>query len=201
MTKTVHIVHGFNVSDGGKDTVAKLKPYFECRDYPTIVHDYGWVGPFLLRLRNKQTVDELKHHIKPGDAFVGHSNGCLIGWRLLQAGAPLSSVICIQPALRKDTKWSVPTLCLYNNSDWAVRFGRIWGRLASAVTCSFHGWGAAGAYGFDTTAENWNTKEMAPEAFRVGGHSNVFKDEYVSYWGERVADWWETPENRAHHLI
>ena len=42
--KTTHLVHGFNVSDEGRRTVAKLKPYVSESEKKADVFTYGWLG-------------------------------------------------------------------------------------------------------------------------------------------------------------
>lgn len=74
----VHLIHGFNVSDGGEKSILRLIPFLEHHGIPYIAHDYGWVGPILLRWRNDKTVQDIKDSIEPGDILIGHSNGALI---------------------------------------------------------------------------------------------------------------------------
>lgn len=193
---TAHLIHGFNVCDGGRDTVGRLAPALRAAGWQVRMHDYGWTGPLRLRFRNEATVERLLPEIEPGDCLVGHSNGCLIAWQLADMGAPVDGVVCIQPALRRDTQWSVPALCLYNPDDIAVRFGRIWSRLASIVTWRWHGWGAAGAHGFNPGAgsaarvdvTNWNT-DADYWRHPAAGHSAIFARDVVMYWARLIAAW------------
>lgn len=186
---TVYLLHGFNVGDGGKNTIARLEPYLPGTE---VLHAYGWVGLIRLRCVNARTVQELEREVQPGDVVVGHSNGCLIAWELSRR-VHLGAVVCINPALRRDTLWSsdTPVLCLHNSTDWVVQLGRWWGRLTSLGGIRPHGWGAAGRYGFDPQ-ENvacWDT--AAPYwPHPVKGHSGVFKDpEALAYWGHAIAGW------------
>lgn len=186
---TVYLLHGFNVGDGGKNTIARLEPYLPGTE---VLHAYGWVGLIRLRCVNARTVQELEREVQPGDVVIGHSNGCLIAWELSRR-VHLGAVVCINPALRRDTLWSsdTPVLCLHNSTDWVVQLGRWWGRLTSLGGIRPHGWGAAGRYGFDPQ-ENvacWDT--AAPYwPHPVKGHSGVFKDpEALAYWGHAIAGW------------
>jgi hypothetical protein len=186
-----HLIHGFNVWDGGRGSILRLSQWLtEPRSY-----DYGWV--FLLRLRwvNDRTVEEMLPTIAPGDVLVAHSNGCLIAWRLVMAGAPVSAVVCIQPALRRDTRWpdTLPVLCLHNPHDWAVALGRVWGRLVSVANPwrERHGWGAAGRHGFTSgqpMVVNWDTSDGYPPA---EGHSAVFDEPALYRFGPAIARWIE----------
>lgn len=187
-----HLLHGFNVRDGGAATTDTLQPYFRLRGWDVVQHDYGWVGLIGLRFRNEDVVGRMLKVVKPGDVVVAHSNGCLITHQLAREGAQLGAVVCIQPALRRDCTWpeSLPVLCVYNDKDWVVQLGRIWGRLSSALTpFKPHGWGAAGRYGFTAgqrNVENWNTNHGQ---FPVTGHSEIFQPLSRAYWGPRIAHW------------
>jgi hypothetical protein len=194
-----HLLHGFNVSDGGSGSVDKLAPFFTVNGVPVVDHNYGWVGLLGLRRRNQRTVQRILPTIKQGDVLLAHSNGCLIAWELVEAGAPLAAVICVQPALRKDTVWrpDVQVLCLHNDEDWVVSLGRMWGRFASVANPwrDRHGWGAAGRHGFTSgqpNVTNWNTG-IGPAP--AEGHSGIFETAPVLYWGPRIYHWAE-----VHHL-
>ncbi|MFA5495177.1 MAG: hypothetical protein WC247_10400 [Porticoccaceae bacterium] len=187
-----HLIHGFNVSDGGSDSIGKLAPFFALEGIDVIDHNYGWVGLLRLRWRNRKATRRILPHIAPGDILVGHSNGCLVCWELLEAGAPAGAVICIQPALRRDCPWPthVPVLCLYNPADWIVSLGRLWGRFISVANpiSRRHGWGAAGRHGFDPAPNitNWNT-DTPPVPAR--GHAGLFHTRPLLHWGPRIHHW------------
>lgn len=191
----VHLIHGFNVSDGGEKSILRLAPHLERLGLPYIAHNYGWVGPLLLRWHNAQTIREIKDSIEPGDVLIGHSNGALICWELVQAGAPVSAVVCIQPAMRRDTLWpeDIDVLCLYNKRDWAVTFGRIWGRFASVARPwkGRHGWGAAGRHGFTAGQKRITNIDTCPllSCLDACGHSRIFKTPPIRLWGPRIALW------------
>ena len=184
-----HLIHGFNVSDGGTGSVGKFRRFFPW----ALLHNYGWVGLIGLRWRNDKVVRDLLPHIRKGDVLICHSNGCLIAWRLVKQGAPVSAVVCIQPALRRDTRWpdDVNVLCLYNHDDWIVNLGRMWGRFMSVANPfrNRHGWGAAGRYGFDQeSVTNWRTDTGD---FPAKVHSGVFKNSAFYHWGGKVYSWVE----------
>lgn len=192
-----HFIHGFNVWDGGKGSVGKLARHFP----DPVVHDYGWT--FLLRLRfvNDRTVEKILPCIKPGDTLVAHSNGCLIAWQLVMAGAPVAAVICIQPALRRDTRWpeDLPVLCCYNPSDYVVELGRMWSRFVSVANPlrDRHGWGAAGRSGFtrgQPCVVNWNTETPPCPAT---DHSGMFESPARQYWAPKLNDWRRKAEQRV----
>jgi len=172
--------------------VGKLAPYLP---QPTQIMSYGWTGLVGLPCANRRAIRKLLQRVKPGDTLVAHSNGCLIAWQAAQIlGDQLAAVVCINPALRRDTEWpaGLPVLCLANSTDWVVQLGRIWGRLYPDGIAA-QGWGAAGRYGFtkpNPAVSNWDTA-MGWWEVPVTGHSGVFKDPAAPYWGKRIANWLE----------
>lgn len=188
---TTWLIHGFNVSDGGRGSVGRLAPFLP---RPAKLHSYGWTGLLGLSCANRRAIQKMLQVIKPGDAIVAHSNGCLIAWQLAEVmGADLRAVVCINPALRRDTRWhpDVPVLCLHNSTDWVVQLGRMWGRLFPVDGIEAQGWGAAGRYGFtgpNRNVANWDTA-MAWWDVPVTGHSGVFARDAAPYWGGLVGAW------------
>lgn len=188
-----HFFHGFNVSDGGSNSVDKLAPWFAMGGCEIVEHDYGWVGLLRLRRRNARTIQGAYPAIGQGDVLIAHSNGCLICWELVEAGAPVSAVICVQPALRRDTTWrdDVRVLCLYNPRDRIVSMGRMWSRFMSVANPfrDRHGWGAAGRHGFtadQANVDNWNTATGPVPAV---GHSGLFQTRPLLHWAPKIRDW------------
>lgn len=191
---TTHLIHGFNVNDGGFKTISKLKPYLVG---DVVTQNYGWTGLLGLHWANKRAVKQIMAKIKPGDSLVLHSNAALIGWQIAQEMSEcLDAIVCINPALRRDAEWpkDVPVLCLYNSKDWVVQLGRIWGRLFPYDGVELQGWGAAGRYGFTNKkfhGTNWDTSEQRWK-IPVEGHSAIFHDSAVSYWGGLINRWLQT---------
>lgn len=188
----IHLIHGFNVTDGGKKSVGRLRRFLK----NSALHNYGWVGPFLLRFKNKETVEELLPKIREGDVCVGHSNGALICYNLVERGAPVSKVVLIQPALRRDSKWpvDVEVLCVWNPKDWAVSLGRVWSGIVSLLTPGRHGWGAAGRHGLDQKTPNitqWNTADGQWKVTAKGHSTILTNDRCLRYWGPKIAEWIE----------
>lgn len=180
-----HLIHGFNVSDGGKDTTMRWRDFFP----GPVVHDYGWTGLLMLRWRNRRVVDELTKQVNSSDILVGHSNGALICWQIAQRVQP-RCVVVVNPAMRRDTEWPehLPVLCLYSSQDWVVQLGRMWSRLVSLGGIRPHGWGAAGRYGFTVGQPLVYNFDMAnpgwPEP--VTSHSGAFDG---GYWGYLAGQW------------
>lgn len=185
---TCWAIHGINVWDGGRDSIGSLLPYLD----DASLHEYGWTGLVGLPCANDRAVRSLLKVIRPCDSIVAHSNGCLIAWQVAQI-VTLSSVVCINPALRRDTIWpsGLPVLCLHNSTDWVVQLGRIWGRLTDWDGVRANGWGSAGRHGFTTeqdTVYNWDTS-ADHWVFQVKGHSGIFTR--ASYWGPIIGRWVE----------
>lgn len=186
---TTHLIHGFNVTDGGRGTIANLKPYF----HKPIVHSIGLVGLFDLRCKNKRIVESLKNSIGPDDVLIGHSNGALIIYRLLQAGVRPKAVILFNAALRRDTEFpnDVPVLNLHSSNDWVVQLGRMWSRLVSLGGLTPHGWGAAGRYGLTSYQKTVYNFDMGEDylSHAVTGHSDALKPPKVKYWAKFANNW------------
>jgi len=184
----IHLIHGFNVGDGGKSTVRRLEPFLEG---PVVAHDYGWTFLFSLRCRNARAIEEIVACLQPGDVLVGHSNAAWIIWQLAQDHADkLAGVVVINPALRRDTLWpeSLRVMCIHNSTDWVVELGRWWSRLVSLGGLNFHGWGAAGRHGFtrgQPKVTNWDShKGVITDP--VSGHSGLFSPPAVRAWGALI---------------
>jgi len=184
------LIHGFNVGDGGGGTVGRLYPHIS----PIVCeYSYGWSGLLGLAWANRRAVRGLMQRIKPGDSIVAHSNGCLIAWQIAQV-IPVSSVVCINPALRRDTRWpkELPVLCMHNSTDWVVQLGRAWSKLFPFDGIDTQGWGAAGRYGFTAPSKkvtNFDTA-MGWWGKPVKGHSGVFRE--PEYWGGIIDKWLTT---------
>lgn len=203
----VHLIHGFNVSDGGRGSIGRLQEHLRAAGLEPVLHDYGWTGPLRLRLRNRATVRHLLSQIEPGEAVAAHSNGALIVRNIvLEDPYRISAAALIQPCVRRDLIWpaQLQVLCLHNPFDYAVQAGRMWGRLSTTVTpFAPHGWGAAGYYGFTVQQDNVTCWDTSADYWKVParGHSTVLRPPAVDYWGRLVAAWIaETIRRRAREL-
>jgi hypothetical protein len=193
---TVHLIHGFNVFDKGRGSINKLRPFLEGAGYDVKTHSYGWV--FLLRLRfvNDQFVEKLleDNTVAEGDIIICHSNGALITWRLMEKGIQPSKVLCIQPALRRDTLWNNPeteVYCFYNKKDYIVELGRLWGRFVSVVNPfkNRHGWGSAGRHGFSSLKNIYNINTGDKDGLcHAEGHGGFFDTKIVKACSGKILD-------------
>ncbi len=184
-----HLIHGFNVTDGGRGTISRLKKFFEL----PIVHDIGWIGLVSLRCRNKAIVRRMIPFISSKDVLVAHSNGALITYELIEAGAKPKAIILFNAALRRDARWPDDLLVLnfHSSKDWVVQLARVWSRLTSLGGLTPHGWGSAGKYGFTSNQSNVTNVDMAEDinGHAIKSHSAVFKRKHVDYWGRIAGDW------------
>lgn len=173
--------------DGGHGSIGRLYKHLS----PEVCeYSYGWAGLLGLAWANRRAIRGLLERIQPGDSIVAHSNGCLIAWQIAQI-IPLKSVVCINPALRRDARWPNNTrvLCIHNSEDWIVNLGRIWGRLFQNDGIQAQGWGAAGRYGFTSSQDNVDNIDSAMDWWEkpVHGHSALFTEDM--YWGGLINRW------------
>jgi len=197
---TAHLVHGFNVSDGGASTLDKLRSSFEDRGFSVLEHDSRWSrGIFrdLLSVRfgNGNRAERLASAIRPDDVIVGHSNGCAVitmaCWLLAQM-EPTFKVRCmfLNPALDRDASQSPivsGVLVFHTKSDWIVR---------AASWLPFHKWGSMGRLGHNgiQKAVYWNVA-YETLGLRKLGHSGVFKHkESLQLVMQGFDDWTEELE-------
>lgn len=186
---TVHLVHGFNVTDGGKRTTDRLAPFFRGAGLSTRQHDYGWIGLLGVRFANPRIAARIVPSVKPGDIGCGHSNGCLILAMAADLGAPFAGLVFINPALETEraiarhVKW---VHVYHNRGDVPVEAAQAldalpwnWGHR--------HPWGSMGNVGYlgpDPRVRNFDGGRFDPP---VSGHSAIFAPSALSTWGPRIA--------------
>lgn len=195
--RLIILIHGFNVSDGGQRTVGKLQPFFQAEDNTVCsVMNYGYFGLISTHLLNDNVARRLAKKIINARfhfnevVVVGHSNGCAIAHLAsdLLVGVPKPASIryvYINPALERTLAPSTAVgqfIILHNPKDVAVKLSKLlpWGRKNRP-------WGRMGADGYvgnDSRAININTLERYEVDAK--GHSGVFEDEVVSYYGEEL---------------
>lgn len=169
---SIHLVHGFNVSDGGEKTVARLQPYLEDYGHNVKLFSYGWVGLMGVWFLNPRIVKEFMERIEPGDCAIGHSNGCVIIHMAAFYGAPLRLLIYFSPALKTDLPIAEQVEHVQVNStpfDSAVKFAR-WVRLL--VPWAPFGdpiWGDMGVIGY------------GPDGPRDHEYSRYFYEDFVHF--------------------
>lgn len=178
----VILVHGFNVRDGGLNTVVALRPYFEAAGFEVKLFRYGWtglLGTYFLNARFAQILADLS---EPGDIAVGHSNGCALIHESVHLGATFSQLVYVNPALDRDAALPAGVQrahVWHSPSDLPVRFAR-W--LPS------HPWGNMGSRGYvgaDRRFTNYN-KETGFPPYSSREHSDVFKPGLIEFFGPQI---------------
>jgi len=148
---TVHLVHGFNVSDGGKKTVAILEPYITEQSMKARVFSYGWLGLMGVYYLNPRIVKQLISRVKEGDSGIGHSNGCVIIHMAAFYGAPFKNVAYLNPALNSNVPLA-PQIekasVFYNDGDNAVKVATWLRELMPWAPLGDPVWGDMGARGY-----------------------------------------------------
>lgn len=159
---TIHLLHGFNVSDGGEKTVAQLKPYTEAADLSAHIYSYGWIGLMGAWFLNPRIVKQFLPRVGSGDIGCGHSNGCALLHKAAHLGAPFSGLIYINPALRPDAARApqVEWINVYfNDGDHAVKVAAMLRLLAPWAPLGDPLWGDMGARG---SARSTGSNTYAP---------------------------------------
>lgn len=191
----VILVHGFNVWDGGRATVGKLRPFLSACGVPYISINYGHVGLVGTRLKNRKIARRVAQaaltalDVGYSPVLIGHSNGCAIihlalaeltGLCTLAVGA-----IYINPAMEKDVRSSASLGWLrvwHSPSDKPVRWSK-WLPRSNARP-----WGEMGAVGYvgsDHRVTNHNKELMKPSS---KSHSDLFSAELLPFYGPLVVD-------------
>ena len=192
MENTVAIlVHGFNVWDGGKSTVGRLKEYFQAEGVRCIVINYGWFGIGRTYIKNGKVADrviEACNVVKMVDPetriiLVGHSNGCAIihnacgrYWARVHQGVYINPALDVDATIRhsmgKLTVW-------YSPSDKPVRWSK-W--------LPFHPWGEMGRIGYHGKQAHRVCSINKEDLFEVSSrtHSDVFSKRKLPFFGPLI---------------
>jgi len=188
----VIFLHGYNVWDGGIQTVGKLRSFFVT--YPNTVYvmmNYGHFTLIETRFKNDGVAKRLSKavtHAKEGGfrvIVVGHSNaGSIIHRASNKYPCPIDKAVLINPALRAKL---APGECIksvdvwHSPSDKAVKFAkwipfrRAWGEM-----------GSVGYQGDDPRITNYNKEKDFPVS--SDEHSDVFTAEKITYFGPLIAE-------------
>ncbi len=186
------LIHGFNVWDGGRATVGRLRPFLSANGIPSLSINYGYVGLIGTRLRNGKIAERVARATRVAvdggfrPVVIGHSNGCAIAHLAMQQvwSECSASVIYINPALTSDAELApaVSQLAVWHSpSDKPVRWSK-W-----LPTSDARPWGEMGAVGYtgdDTRVTNYNKELMEPPST---GHSDLFSDELLPFYGPLLA--------------
>lgn len=188
MKTKVFLLHGFNVKDGGKNTILKLAPFFEERGAEVVDFAYGHFNLFMPRLRNPKVAQDLAVACNQAKldgynvVLVGHSNGCtIIHIAGEKFGAVADKVVYINPALDRGVEFPKGFKSFdvwHSPGDRIVKYSRF---LFKNL------WGDMGATGFtrhDPRGTNLNAQTNFEQA--SSKHSSVFDDTLINYFGPRI---------------
>jgi hypothetical protein len=183
----VHVVHGI-LCRPGCSGLLNLVPYLRAAGLDCRVPDYGLITAVETNVANPLIRRTLLPYIEPGDLYIGHSNGCAIGYELLKLGAPLAGVTFINGALKRDISLPAPPTpswldVYYNEGDDATVAAVIGAKLG--LTDPVWGeMGHAGYAGADARVTNIDAGKSSPgrvcldgtqDLPRVLGHSAIFE--------------------------
>lgn len=188
----VHVVHGIHTAVGNP-MVRELVPFLEQADFRVAYIDYPWIAGLETRKANPLIVQTMLSYIEPGDLFIGHSNGCAIGYDLMRAGAPIAGAVFINGALEQNLTRSMYCKWIdvyFNSGDKITEAAKI----ADALGLVDPVWGMlghAGYIGTDPQIVNIDCGTTAGMPI-VSGHSDIFSPVNVARWGpwmvKRIVD-------------
>ena len=182
------LVHGFNVSDGGKNTVDKLALHLEAMGHTVDkdTADYGLHNLIMVRFFYRKAVKRIANAIENADAVITHSNGANYTMKAMRKVRSMAQVVHLSPALNSKVKVpsSISRMFVFRTrNDSAVKWAR-W--------LFNHPWGAMGARGYrgkDMRVFNYDYTN------RVKGHSDWFIEANAKFFAGRVMDALERKES------
>jgi len=184
MSVHVHLVHGI-LDPVGHAGLLKLVPYLQQAGFDVRVPDYGLITAVETRLVNPIMTRCLRPYMEPGDVYIGHSNGCAIGYDLVASGAwDLAGLVLINAALKRDIKlpgrmWAD---VYYNEGDDAT----VAAVAAAAIGLTDPVWGSMGHGGYEGSnplITNIDCGHPAPTDLpAVSGHGDIFTDAKITAW-------------------
>ena len=181
MTRVI-LVHGFNVRDGGKDTVDALAPYLIKAGYYCDIDevDYGYFSLLAVRFRKHSAVRRIANALDSADVVICHSNGSNFATKALKLHehhAQRLKVVHLSPAM--NSKARVPD----NVEKGFVFFTRsdFWVWLSGFLP--FHPWGRAGWHGYTGDDPRIVNREFSD---LINGHSDWFSDDNIEFIASEV---------------
>ena len=178
-----HLVHGYNIKDGGAKTIDKRIPQLNYDEISVVQHDYGKLNIRGVLRRNKRIAAKIKPQLSSGDVAIGHSNGCAILVKALQKGAVIDKLILINPALDKHFEFpaGVNEIHVFHNKyDKAVVAAK-WLRKLVFWRNTFL-WGEMGNTGYKGNDNRVTNHVLAK------GHSAVFNNRNIDEFASMVTD-------------
>lgn len=183
-----YLLHGFNVTDGGADTVERLRPFLRENPNSTLVKSwkYGWFGLLSVLFKNKLVAKKLKaahEQVFPAGLCyaVGHSNGCAILLLAAQLGMSFKTLLLINPALNVDTVFPPnieQVIVVHTEDDVPTRVARWFDRIPFIGLVIPNAWGAMGAYGYEGSDPRVMNIDLTGV---LKGHSDLFEEKNAFY--------------------
>jgi len=145
-------VHGAFTKDGTSELWQRLlKPLLK-EKYDWTDFKYGLVGFWNSVSRSRSAGEDLAREANQDDTIIAFSNGGLVVWEALEAGANFNKAILIQPALTKNAEFGPGVdkiFITYNSSDYIVYLSRLWSMPLNYLLDRKNSWGAMGHYGYE----------------------------------------------------
>lgn len=186
MTRRVHLVHGIH-TPAGSPVVQGLIPFLENEGFEVLYPDYGYELAIATRQVNPMLIGMMLPYIQKGDLYVGHSNGCAIGYELMRRGAPITGAAFINAAL--DSAIEIPSQLkfldvYFNAGDQLTEAAKVgaWMQITDAV------WGEMGHTGYSGDDDRVRSHDCEEGPAPCYGHSALFNPvPELMYWGPIVA--------------
>ncbi len=178
------MIHGFNVRDGGENTIDRLAPYLEGAGHHVDRDgaDYGYYSLLKVRLNKHSAVLRIAEALENADVVISHSNGANYAYKALKLfdHRPQRFIeIRLSPALNRgtDAAKSVDKCFVYHTrTDMAVR-------LSSYLP--WHPWGRQGAFGYkgdDPRMQNLDRSDI------IRKHSDWFKGKNTRWIAREILE-------------
>jgi len=173
---TVYLIHGFNVSDGGKASTGSLRKGLEAEGHTVKEIKYGWMGRVRVRMCNKSLAQAIADMAEDDSVVIAHSNGASIVYSAAKFGAPFKQVFLINPAL--DQNKEIPNV---DSVHVFHSFSDPWTKVAQWIP--FSNWGKQGAVGFTGDAPEGKYRQTELDALtgEFTGHSGIFDSSIRSH--------------------
>jgi hypothetical protein len=186
----VILVHGFNVRDGGKRTIGRLRRFFEDRGCEVVDYRYGWVGILGAIFGLEKQSRQLTALCRSGCIVVAHSHGCNVAHEAVWHYAPIRRMCYISPALDRDAALPPRERTRLERVD--VWHSEVDGPVRWSRRLPWNRWGEMGATGYiggDKRYLNFDRVDIGGGEFGGLKHSGVFQEGGVlEFWGNRIAD-------------
>lgn len=183
----IHLVHGI-MDSVGKSGLLKLVPYFRKAGYDVRIPDYGLITACESKIVNPIIWRTMRPYIDDGDVYVGHSNGCAIGYDLVLDGWKPAGMVLIDAALEREIVLPASTWAdvYFNEGDDATVAAVVAADLG-LVQSIWGEMGHAGYQGSNALVANIDCARTA-DMPAVSGHSAIFDDGRVELWAPYIVE-------------